>query len=83
MGLDFSKMPAAAPSAATVEHEIETVRPFDIAADRTQMNETYVGSQEVDALVSTIEVNNLETIVSFGLKRRRRFLRRPTLCLTA
>ncbi|MCI8938926.1 MAG: toxic anion resistance protein [Dorea sp.] len=66
MGLDFSKMPAAAPSAATVEHEIETVQPFDIAADRTQMNETYVGSQEVDALVSTIEVNNLETIVSFG-----------------
>ena len=66
MGLDFSKTAAPAASAATVENEIETVRPYDIAADRTQMNETLVGSDEVDALVSTIEVNNLETIVSFG-----------------
>ena len=30
------------------------------------MNETLTGSQEVDDIVSTIEVNNLETIVSFG-----------------
>ena len=30
------------------------------------MNETLVNSDEVDALVSTIEVNNLETIVCFG-----------------
>jgi len=66
MGLDFSKTAAPAASAATVENEIETVQPYDIAADRTQMNETLVGSDEVDALVSTIEVNNLETIVSFG-----------------
>ena len=30
------------------------------------LNETLVNSDEVDALVSTIEVNNLETIVCFG-----------------
>ena len=53
----------SAPAAST---EIETVQPYDIMADRQQMNETLTNSEEVDALVSTIEVNNLETIVSFG-----------------
>ncbi len=68
MGLDFSKAgTTTAPAvAATVENEIETVKPYDIAADRAQMNEQLVDSAEVDAIVSTIEVYNLETIVSFG-----------------
>ncbi len=67
MGLDFSKTAVgAAPSAATVENEIEVVKPYDIAADRAQMNEALVNSREVDAIVSTIEVFNLETIASFG-----------------
>lgn len=56
-----------APAAAsTVENEIEVVKPYDIAADRAQMNVELVDSEEVDAIVSTIEVYNLETIVSFG-----------------
>ena len=43
MGLDFSKTAVgAAPSAATVENEIEVVKPYDIAADRAQMNEALV-----------------------------------------
>lgn len=60
MGLDFSKtgMAAASGTAATVENEIEAVQPYDIVADRKQMNETLVDSQEVDAIVSTIEVYN-------------------------
>lgn len=68
MGLDFSKTGTteAPVTAATVENEIETVQPYDIVADRKQMNETLVDSREVDAIVSTIEVYNLETIVSFG-----------------
>ena len=67
MGLDFSKTAVGTtPSAATVENEIEVVKPYDIAADRAQMNETLVNSQEVDDIVSTIEVYNLETIASFG-----------------
>ena len=68
MGLDFSKAgtTTAPAAAATVENEIETVKPYDIAADRAQMNEQLVDSAEVDAIVSTIEVYNLETIVSFG-----------------
>ena len=68
MGLDFSKVtpPSSSGSAAPAGTEIETVQPYDIVADRKQMNETLVNSDEVDALVSTIEVNNLETIVTFG-----------------
>ena len=69
MGIDFSKVtPPASPveSAPAASTEIETVQPYDIMADRQQMNETLTNSEEVDALVSTIEVNNLETIVSFG-----------------
>lgn len=69
MGLDFSKAAAQAMPAAMqadAKNEIEVVEQYDIAADREQMNAVLVGSQEVDALTSTIEVNNLETIVSFG-----------------
>lgn len=61
MGLDFGKKEPAA-----VQNEIEAVEVYDIVEDRKQMNNELVGSDEVDALVSTIEVNNLETIVSFG-----------------
>ena len=56
MGLDFGNE----------KKEIEAVQQYDIVADREQMNEALVGSKEVDALTSMIEVNNLETIVSFG-----------------
>lgn len=69
MGLDFSKTMAGAVPAtvsADAKNEIEVVEQYDIAADRAQMNEVLVGSKEVDALTSTIEVHNLETIVSFG-----------------
>lgn len=67
MGLDFSKT-AAQQTAPVVEdtNEIEVVQSYDITADRQQMNAELVNSDEVDAIVSTIEVNNLETIVSFG-----------------
>lgn len=46
--------------------EIEVIEQYDIVSDRQQMNTQLVSSQEVDDIVSTIEVNNLETIVSFG-----------------
>lgn len=65
MGLDFGKKePVVAP--APIQNEIEVVEAYDIVEDRQQMNNELVGSEEVDALVSTIEVNNLDTIVSFG-----------------
>ena len=67
MGLDFSKPAVQQPvTVPGTRNEIEVVEQYDIAADRQQMNDTLTNSVEVDALVSTIEVHNLETIVSFG-----------------
>lgn len=69
MGLDFSKTNAQTlPAAAPVENEPEVVQQYDIVADRQQMNQQLVNSPEVDALVSTIEIYNLESIVSFGAR---------------
>ena len=39
---------------------------YDIQEDRNQLTTRLENSQEVDTLVSQIEVFNLETIVSFG-----------------
>lgn len=71
MGLDFSKtqtgaVPQTSAAGPQVQHEIEVVESYDIVADRQQMSTELVNSAEVDALVSRIEVNNLETIVMFG-----------------
>ena len=65
MGLDFSRVATQSPVMANTvdtKNEIEVVETYDIVEDRQQMNEVLVGSQEVDDIVSTIEVNNLETI---------------------
>lgn len=69
MGLDFSKTATQTPVVVTTvdtKNEIEVVEKYDIVEDRQQMNAALVGSKEVDDIVSTIEVNDLETIVSFG-----------------
>ncbi|MBE6861912.1 MAG: toxic anion resistance protein [Ruminococcus sp.] len=68
MGLNFNSKPTAPQPEVVpaVANEIEEVKQYDIVADRQQMNTELVNSQEVDAIVSTIELDNLETIVSFG-----------------
>ena len=70
MGLDFSKTTAAPTASAAVapapKNEIVEVQPYDIVADRQQMNAELVNSEEVDKLVSTIEIDNPATIVNFG-----------------
>lgn len=67
MGLDFSKTNTQdAAVAMDTKAEIAVVEQYDIVADRQQMNAELVNSPEVDALVSTIELDNLESIVSFG-----------------
>lgn len=73
MAIDFSKSSTTAASTTPTQaalpatkDEIEVVEQYDIVADRQQMNADLVNSQEVDRIVSTIEVNNLETIVTFG-----------------
>ena len=67
MGLDFNKTAARPPvQAAGPKDEIAVVEQYDIVADRQKMNEELVNSEEIDRIVSTIEVYNLDTIVSFG-----------------
>lgn len=67
MGVDFGKTAQQTMTAVPEEkNEIEVVKEYDIVADRQQMNADLINSKEVDDLVSTIEVHNLETIVSFG-----------------
>ena len=68
MGLDFSKTSSQQPTVTTTPapQEEMVVQSYDIVADRNQMNAELINSAEVDALVSTIEVNNMETIVTFG-----------------
>ncbi len=47
------------------EAQMEVVA-FDILAEKQMLSETLVNSPEVDAIVSTIDVNNMDTMVTFG-----------------
>ena len=63
MGLDFSKTVGVQPqNTDTVDSRNEVIEQYDIVADRQQMNKELVNSQEVDDIVSTIEINNLDSI---------------------
>ena len=69
MGLDFSK--AKTGEAVTNEvagnEVVETAtQTFDIAVESEKLKNELVNSAEVDALVSKIELNNLDSIVTFG-----------------
>ncbi len=67
MGLDFSRpQPEVQTAVLEAENGVEVVEKYDIVADRQRMNTELVGSSQVDALASQIEVYDLETIVSFG-----------------
>lgn len=67
MGLNFGKREPETGSVVVAEkNEIEEVKQYDIVADRQQLNTELTNSKEVDDIVSTIEVYNLDTIVSFG-----------------
>ena len=72
MAMDFSKLSTQNVTVGANEpntrEEVMAVEQYDIVADRQKMNEILVNSPEVDELVSTIELDNLETIVSFGAK---------------
>lgn len=68
MALDFTKTatPTATMEIPDTKNEIAVVEQYDIVADREQMNLQLVNSEEVDRIVSTIEINNPETIANFG-----------------
>lgn len=46
--------------------EIVEVKPYDIIADREETSKALAHSPEVEALTAAIDVNDLNTIVSFG-----------------
>lgn len=72
MGLQFNKSNAEpaeqtpATTAVAEKEEIEVLEKFDITDERQKMNEVLVNSQEVDDIVSTICVDEPNTIVEFG-----------------
>lgn len=65
MGLNLQNNITTAP-VAVPQNEIEEVQGYDIQADRENMTKELVNSQEVDALVSMINVFEADTIVTFG-----------------
>ncbi len=68
MGLDFTKTVQQTENVIMpdTKNDLMVVESYDIIADRQQMNMELTNSPEVDALVSTIEIDNLESIVTFG-----------------
>ena len=71
MAVDFSKtaektMAQTTAGIAPAAPELPEVKEYDIVADRQDMTKALVGSKEVDDIVSTIEVNNMESVVTFG-----------------
>lgn len=48
--------------------EMEQVQPYDMEQDRKQLALQLAGSQELEDLTAQIEIDNLETIASFGAK---------------
>ncbi|MCJ7856612.1 toxic anion resistance protein [Lachnospiraceae bacterium NSJ-143] len=68
MGLNFSSKESGTQSApaATAATEPVDVQPFDIMDDKKQLAAKMEGSKEVDDIASTIYVDDLDTIVSFG-----------------
>ncbi len=57
----------AAPAAPSIQQtDIVEVKPYDMAADREQTSKQLAHSPEVEALTAGIDVNDLNTIVSFG-----------------
>ncbi|MBQ5319934.1 MAG: toxic anion resistance protein [Oscillospiraceae bacterium] len=48
------------------EFELDEFRPYDISAERQIITESLAGTDELDAVVSTLDVADLNTITSFG-----------------
>lgn len=79
MGLDFSKVDATSKDIIDVDNtavkevemseidsNMEKLEQYDVTTDAQKTREVYINTEEVDKLVSKIELNNLESIVYFG-----------------
>lgn len=69
MAMNFNR-PANAPTSSAVAAKAETalmeVQPYDIVADRQETVKQLAHSPEIEALTAGIDINDLNTIVSFG-----------------
>ncbi|SFB10753.1 Uncharacterized conserved protein YaaN involved in tellurite resistance [Acetitomaculum ruminis DSM 5522] len=70
MGLNFEKPEETTQTTQNTPHVLEKdeyeVMPFSIQEDKKELVSKYEGSPEVDALISQVSVNDLDSIVSFG-----------------
>ena len=71
MGIDFNKAPVQPQTPAEDKPVIditpaEPKQEFNIVAQREKWNTQLVGSKEVDAIVSQIDLGNANSIVTFG-----------------
>lgn len=79
MGLDFSKVDTTPKDIIDVDNtavkevemseidsNMEKLEQYDVATDAQNTRDVYINTEEVDKLVSKIELNNLESIVYFG-----------------
>lgn len=66
MGLDFTKIATNANKKEDASNACELPKDYDIMADREEICDSLIDSHEVNEIVATIELNNLDTIVSFG-----------------
>lgn len=79
MGLDFSKVDTTPKDIIDVDNtavkevemseidsNMEKLEQYDVATDAQKTREVNINTEEVDKLVSKIELNNLESIVYFG-----------------
>lgn len=69
MAMNFNR-PANAPTSSAVAAKAETalmeVQPYDIVADQQETVKQLAHSPEIEALTAGIDINDLNTIVSFG-----------------
>lgn len=67
MAMNFNRpTPQPVQEPATQDPVIEEVQSYDIIADRDATSKALAHSPEVEALTATIDVNNLDTIITFG-----------------
>lgn len=67
MALQYTPMQGPDPSRTEpADNEAVKAESFDIVKARDEMNRQLIGSKEIDALVSTINVNDTQSVATFG-----------------
>ena len=64
--VEAAAVTTATPAAAALDAKIEEVKNFNIVVATNEIKQQLASSEEIDKLVSTINVNDANTIVKFG-----------------